>query len=83
DKAHLLKSYSLQHAKIGIAQDYKKWKYTLRLRCETEQFLIQFPTAQSMIEWNLALCLGRDNALDLARRSMPHYRTVPRSRYNR
>ncbi|KAG7758944.1 hypothetical protein KL911_000081 [Ogataea haglerorum] len=77
---NLVRSYSLQYAKVGIATDYKKKKHTLRLRAETEQFLLEFPTVESMIEWYCCLNLGIDNSLDLTRREMPKYRTVPRRR---
>ncbi|KAH3663204.1 hypothetical protein OGATHE_004780 [Ogataea polymorpha] len=77
---NLVRSYSLQYAKVGIATDYKKKKHTLRLRVETEQFLLEFPTVESMIEWYCCLNLGIDNSLDLTRREMPKYRTVPRRR---
>ncbi|VEU19484.1 DEKNAAC100009 [Brettanomyces naardenensis] len=79
-KSNMAKSYSLQYGKVGLAIDYKKKKFTLRLRLETEQFLLQFPCAEAMVEWYSALCLGIDNALDLNRRAMPRYRTVPRRR---
>ncbi|KAH3665495.1 hypothetical protein OGAPHI_003681 [Ogataea philodendri] len=78
--ANLARSYSLQYAKVGIAIDYKKKKHILRVRAETEQFLLEFPTVESMIEWYCCLNLGIDNSLDLNRREMPKYRTVPRRR---
>lgn len=77
---NLVKSYSLQHAKIGVASDYNKRDFTVRIRAETDQFLVQFSGASEMIEWYNALCLARDNALDLGHREMPRYRTVPRRR---
>ncbi|CDK26966.1 unnamed protein product [Kuraishia capsulata CBS 1993] len=78
--ATLLKPYSLQHAKLGVAVDYKKRKHTLRLRCETEQFLLQFGGIQEMVDWYFSLAIGIDNSLDLSAREMPRYRTVPRRR---
>ncbi|AOA61108.1 hypothetical protein PP7435_CHR1-0640 [Komagataella phaffii CBS 7435] len=74
----LIASHSLQYAKFGSASDYLKRKHVLRLRCETSQFLLQFSNSQSMIDWNLALSLARDNSLDIQSREMPFYRTVPR-----
>ncbi|WPK25486.1 hypothetical protein PUMCH_002803 [Australozyma saopauloensis] len=78
----LVRSYSLQHAKLGLASDYTKRANVLRLRLENEQLLILFATAKDMIQWNLAVLVGRDLALDLTDRDLPRYRTVPRRRRN-
>lgn len=78
----LVRSYSLQHAKVGLASDYSKKPNVLRLRLESEQFLIHFSTTRELIEWNLAFCVGRDVALDILDREIPKYRTVPRRRRN-
>lgn len=80
---YLLRSYSLQHAKIGLASDYPKKPNVLRLRLENEQFLLHFNHPQEMIDWNLALSVGRDVSSDILIREMPRYRTVPRRRRNR
>ncbi|OWB57718.1 hypothetical protein B5S28_g3686 [[Candida] boidinii] len=80
NNSNLLRSYSLQHGKIGIAVDYKKRKHILRLRLETEQFLLQFVTVEAMIDWYCYINLGIDNSLDLSSREMPKYRVVPRRR---
>ncbi|OWB66239.1 hypothetical protein B5S30_g1575 [[Candida] boidinii] len=80
NNSNLLRSYSLQHGKIGIAVDYKKRKHILRLRLETEQFLLQFVTVEAMIDWYCYINLGIDNSLDLTSREMPKYRVVPRRR---
>ncbi|QPG76881.1 hypothetical protein FOA43_004275 [Brettanomyces nanus] len=80
NQSNLVSSYSLQYGRIGLAIDYKKKKYTLRLRLQTEQFLLQFSCAETMIEWYTALSLGIDNALEISKRPMPKYRTVPRRR---
>lgn len=78
----LVRSYSLQHAKLGLASDYTKRSNVLRLRLENEQLLILFGTPKEMIQWNLGISLGRDLSLDLIDREMPRYRTVPRRRRN-
>lgn len=78
----LVRSYSLQHAKIGLASDYTKRSNVLRLRLENEQLLMLFRSPKEMIEWNLGISVGRDLALDLSDREMPRYRTVPRRRRN-
>lgn len=76
----LVRTYSLQHARIGLASDYTKKPNVLRLRLENEQFLVNFSSAQDVIDWNMGLCVGRDVALDLVLRELPRYRTVPRRR---
>lgn len=76
----LVRSFSLQHAKLGLAADYKKRCNVLRIRVESEQILLNFPTTRDLIEWNMALNTGKDLALDLNEREIPRYRTVPRRR---
>lgn len=78
----LVRSYSLQHAKVGLASDYTKRSNVLRLRLENEQLLILFGSAKEMIQWNLGISVGRDLALDITDRELPRYRTVPRRRRN-
>jgi hypothetical protein len=82
-KKKLLRSYSLQHAKIGLASDYKKKPYVLRLRVESEQILLSFNKINDLVAMNLGLTIGRDLSLDLNERECPRYRTVPRRRRNR
>ncbi|GEQ66521.1 hypothetical protein JCM33374_g184 [Metschnikowia sp. JCM 33374] len=79
---HLIRSYSLQHAKFGLANDYPKKPNVLRLRLENEQFLIHFSSTQELIDWHLAISMGKDVSLDLSEREAPKYRTVPRRRRN-
>lgn len=81
-KLKLVRSYSLQHARLGVASDYAKKPNVLRLRLESEQFLLSFNSSREMIEWNLGLSVGRDVALDILDRECPRYRTVPRRRRN-
>lgn len=76
----LIRSYSLQYAKIGLATDYTKKSNVLRLRLENEQFLLEFSSAKELIEWNLGLSIGRDVSPDIQQREDPRYRTVPRRR---
>lgn len=79
----LIRSYSLQHCRIGLATDYKKRSNCLRLRIENEQMLINFDSIKDLINWNLYLSVGKDLALDLTSRDIPRYRTVPRRRRRR
>lgn len=76
----LIRSYSLQYCKIGLASDYKKRSNVLRIRVESEQLLLNFHNVKDLIDWNLALNVGKDLALDLQERDLPRYRTVPRRR---
>lgn len=80
ESTNIVRSYSLQYGKIGLSIDYKKKPHVFRCRFESEQFLIDFPNAEGMVEWYNAINLGIDNSLDLNRREMPTHRTVPRRR---
>lgn len=82
-KNRLIRSYSLQHAKVGLASDYKKRENVLRVRLENEQMLLAFETTQALIDWNLALNVGKDISLDVDERELPKYRTIPRRRRRR
>jgi hypothetical protein len=83
ESTKIVRSYTLQYGRVGLAIDYKKKTHVFRCRFETEQFLMDFQSAEGMIEWYNAISLGADNALDLARREMPSYKTVPRRRRRR
>lgn len=106
----LLKSYSLQHAEVGVASDFKKSalipkspfahlvpsaarsklyetdphlfepvrEHVIRLRLETEQFLICAPTQESMLSWLESLCASIDISAPIEDRSEPRYRSLPR-----
>ncbi|AMD19382.1 HBR481Cp [Eremothecium sinecaudum] len=73
-------SYTLQYSKVGMPTDYTKKPYVLRLRCETEQFLVSFSNVDDLIMWHVYLDIGIGVSLDLDQREMPAYRTVPRRR---
>lgn len=47
----LLRAYTLQHAESGLASDYLKRKNVIRVRLEGEQFLVQAPSVQAVVEW--------------------------------
>lgn len=80
---NLIKSYSLQYAKYGVPTDYDKRQFVLRLRCESEQFLINFNHIDDMINWAMYLSIGISVSLDLEFRQLPDYRVVPRRRRRR
>lgn len=78
--SRLCKSFSLQCAKLGIPTDYTKKTFVLRLRCEQEQFMINFAHVDDMIMWSVYLQTGICVSLDLDLREYPNYRIVPRRR---
>lgn len=82
DNDRVVRSYSLQYGKVGLATDYEQKLFVLRVRLETQQFLIDFSDAKQMIYWYHALCAGIDNSLDLTRRTMPIYSSVPYRRWD-
>ncbi|SCU80180.1 LAMI_0B01112g1_1 [Lachancea mirantina] len=79
----LFKSFSLQFAKFGIPTDYNRKTFVLRLRCEMEQFLLNFSHVDDMIMWSVYFSIGIGISLDLDFRELPSYRTVPRRRRRR
>lgn len=50
-KSSLEKSYSLLHADAGIAADYRKRRYVIRLRTETDQFLLSCVELSTLVTW--------------------------------
>lgn len=77
---YIFKSFSLQFARFGIPTDYTKKTFVLRLRCELQQFLVNFAHVDDMIDWSVHLSTGIGVSLDLNYRELPNYRTVPRRR---
>ncbi|KAF2109645.1 hypothetical protein BDV96DRAFT_604536 [Lophiotrema nucula] len=106
----LLKTFSLQHAEVGVASDFKKTaliprspfahlvpasarqklfetdphlfeplrEHVIRLRLETEQFLLCAATQDQMLDWIEQLCAAIDISTPLDDRSEPRYRSLPR-----
>ncbi|CCK71780.1 uncharacterized protein KNAG_0H03660 [Huiozyma naganishii CBS 8797] len=81
--SNMFKSFTLQFASYGIPIDYDKKAFVLRLRCETEQFLISFNNVDDLIMWSMYLSVGISVSLDLDFRDLPDYRVVPRRRMRR
>lgn len=77
------REYTLQYAEAGIASDYVKKKYVLRVRAEGEQFLMQCSNEEERDAWVEALQAGSSIALALEDRNMPKYVTLPRRRRGR
>jgi hypothetical protein len=46
-----LRVYTLQQAESGLASDYLKRKNVIRVRMEGEQFLLQAPSVQAVVDW--------------------------------
>jgi hypothetical protein len=107
----LIRSYTLQHAEVGVASDFRKTalipkspfahlvpsasrpklyetdphlfepvrEHAIRLRLETDQFLICPQTQESMLLWVESLCAAIDISSPLEDRSEPRYRSLPRT----
>jgi hypothetical protein len=50
-ESHLIRKYSLQQAESGLATDYMKRRNVIRVRLEGEQFLLQLPGVEDVVEW--------------------------------
>lgn len=77
------REYTLQYAEAGIATDYVKKKYVLRVRAEGEQFLIQCSSDEERDAWVEDIQAGSSIALALEDRNMPKFITLPRRRRGR
>ncbi|OBT74535.1 hypothetical protein VF21_07531 [Pseudogymnoascus sp. 05NY08] len=74
------RSYSLQHAEAGIASDYLKRRYVIRIRVEADQLLLASDDAPTHIAWLEALAAAIDLAPALDERSLPEDASLPRPR---
>ncbi|KAH6897240.1 hypothetical protein B0T10DRAFT_455108 [Thelonectria olida] len=77
-KAKLEKSYSLLYADAGIAADYKKRRYVIRIRAETDQFLISCVELSTFIKWLEGLFAAIDVATPIDDRDFPRDMSIPR-----
>ncbi|KAI9750751.1 MAG: hypothetical protein M4579_006323 [Chaenotheca gracillima] len=75
-----LRSYTLQHAEFGIAADYAKRHFVIRIRVETDQFLLSCATVETFLTWLECLGAAIDLSPPLDERSLPRYQTIPRRR---
>ncbi|PLW20586.1 hypothetical protein PCANC_06063 [Puccinia coronata f. sp. avenae] len=75
--------YSLQNAESGLAADYVKKKYIVRVRAEGEQFLLQAKDDRGVIDLIEALQAATNVSLDLDMRPLPKFITLPRRRRRR
>ena len=73
----------LQIGDVGIAADYARRSFVLRLRCEERQFLLATGSRESMFEWYDAINEAIAISLPLESPKEPRFRTCPRGRqYN-
>ncbi|KAJ3955703.1 hypothetical protein N0V92_007785 [Colletotrichum tropicale] len=77
-KSSLDRTYSLQHADVGIAADYKKRRYTIRVRAETDQFLLSCIELTTFVKWLEALFAAIDVAAPIDERDYPRDQSIPR-----
>ncbi|CEJ81936.1 Putative PH domain-containing protein [[Torrubiella] hemipterigena] len=77
-KAKLEKTYSLLHADAGIAADYKKRRYVIRIRAETDQFLLACVELSTFVRWLQALFAAIDIAAPIDDRDFPRDMSIPR-----
>ncbi|TGZ79275.1 hypothetical protein EX30DRAFT_115447 [Ascodesmis nigricans] len=76
----ICESFTLQLAEVGMATDYRKRNFVIRLRVQTQQLLIACPTIEVQLLWLESLSTAIGLASPLEDRSFPNYRTVPRRR---
>ncbi|PHH77027.1 hypothetical protein CDD83_4176 [Cordyceps sp. RAO-2017] len=77
-KAKLEKSYSLLHADAGIAADYTKRRYVIRIRAETDQFLLSCIELGTFVKWLECLFAAIDVAAPIDDRDFPRDMSIPR-----
>ncbi|KAL7941598.1 hypothetical protein V8C42DRAFT_172374 [Trichoderma barbatum] len=77
-KAKLEKTYSLLHADAGIAADYKKRRYVIRVRAETDQFLLSCIELSTFVKWLECLFAAIDVAAPIDERDFPRDMSIPR-----
>lgn len=75
----LLRTYSLQHAEAGVAADYLKRRYVIRLRVEADQLLLACTDIATHVAWLEALTAAIDVAPPLDDRLLPEENTLPRN----
>ena len=80
DQVKPARVYSLQYADAGVATDYVKKRFVLRVRLEGEQFLLQGSTDKERDDWIESIQAASNIALSLDERCMPRFVTLPRRR---
>ncbi|SNX84983.1 uncharacterized protein MEPE_03692 [Melanopsichium pennsylvanicum] len=82
-KNGLARNYTLQGAESGLAADYLKRRHVVRVRAEGEQFLLQTRSDRHVVDWIEALQAATNVSMDLEKRPMPKFITLPRRRRRR
>ena len=82
-KNGLIRNYTLQGAESGLAADYLKRRHVVRVRAEGEQFLLQTRSDRHVVDWIEALQAATNVSVDLEKRAMPKFITLPRRRRRR
>ncbi|KAM0264755.1 hypothetical protein ACHAQJ_000580 [Trichoderma viride] len=77
-KSKLEKTYSLLHADAGIAADYKKRRYVIRIRAETDQFLLSCIELGTFVKWLECFFAAIDVAAPIDERDFPRDMSIPR-----
>ncbi|EKD21075.1 PH domain-containing protein [Drepanopeziza brunnea f. sp. 'multigermtubi' MB_m1] len=77
-KGSFLKSYNLQYADVGIAADYIKKPFVIRVRAETDQFLLSCNKIETFVTWLQSLFAAIDLAPPLDDREIPRDISIPR-----
>lgn len=77
-KGKLEKCYSLQYADVGIALDYQKRRHVIRVRAETDQFLLSCIELSTFLRWLEMLFAAIDVAAPIDERDFPRDQSIPR-----
>ncbi|KAH8668338.1 hypothetical protein BX600DRAFT_434884 [Xylariales sp. PMI_506] len=78
-KGSLEKTYTLLHADVGIAADYQKRRYVIRVRAETDQFLLSCIELPNFVKWLDILFAAINIAPALDERDFPRDQSIPRA----
>ncbi|RDL40742.1 uncharacterized protein BP5553_00721 [Venustampulla echinocandica] len=82
-RVQVIKSYNLQHAEVGVAADYTKKRFVIRIRAEADQFLLSCHKIETFVIWLQSLFAAIDLATPLDDRDLPSDVCVPRPRRRR
>lgn len=82
-RGETLRSYNLQHAEVGVAADYLKKRFVIRVRAEADQFLLSCHKIETFVLWLQSLFAAIDLAAPLEDRDLPRDLSIPRPRRRR
>ncbi|CAK7267256.1 hypothetical protein SEPCBS57363_002500 [Sporothrix epigloea] len=77
-KAGMVKRYNISYADAGIAADYEKRRYVIRIRAEADQFLLACVELETFIQWLDALFAALSVAAPIDERDFPRDQSIPR-----